>query len=157
MINNSQEDIFATQEPKKKVKYEYIVLCDKDESSKTPFSLFPITMFTKHEIQEKWLDSILDDSSRLKRLTTLERMPDKIFSLFGKIDEGLSKDQSETVIKSLNEHFLALRESGENITNSLISMTKKFPYRLTSNKVRKFNHFIQCLILMSVKKLTLIK
>ena len=46
-------------------------------------------MFSDQEIQERWLDSVLDDSSRLKRLNTLERMPDQIFSLFGKIDEGI--------------------------------------------------------------------
>ena len=84
---SSQEDLFATQEPKKtKVKYEYIVLCDKDDPN--PFSLYPTSMFSGQEINVKWLESILDDSSRLKNIQTLEMMSEKHLSLFGKIDEG---------------------------------------------------------------------
>lgn len=91
----SQEDIFATQtqcqpetQPvkKTKIKYDFVVLCDLDENVKNPFALYPRGMFSGTEIQDKWLDSILDHSSRLKSLQTLERLPG--FSLFGKIEEG---------------------------------------------------------------------
>ena len=86
---DSQEDIFATQQDKKKnVKYDFVVLCDKDEHAQEPFSLCPITMFSENEIQVRWLESVLDASSRIKTLQTLEMMPDKSFSLFGKIDAG---------------------------------------------------------------------
>ena len=89
---DSQEDIFATQQPiKKKITYDYVVLCDKHESCQEPFSLCPTSMFSESEIQRRWLDSVLDVSSRLKTLQTLERMPDKNLSLFGKIQKGIFK------------------------------------------------------------------
>ena len=37
----------------------------------------------------KWLETTLDDSSRLKSLTNLEGIQDKNLSLFGKIEEGM--------------------------------------------------------------------
>ena len=86
---SSQEDMFATQEPKKKTKYDFLVLCDKDENTTNPFSLYPTNMFSQKEINEKWLESILDDSSRLKSLHSLQGIPEKKLSLFGKIDEGI--------------------------------------------------------------------
>ena len=85
----SQEDPFATQQPKKKVKYNYVVLCDKDEMQLNPFSLFPTNMFSEKEISVRWLESILDDSSRLKSLQGLKGIGDKNLSLFGKVDEGI--------------------------------------------------------------------
>lgn len=88
---SSQEDIFATQEPPptpKKVEYEFVVLCDKDEGAPEPFSLYPRSMFLPNEIHGKWLDSILDDSSRLKSLHTLQRFPETNLSLFAKIENG---------------------------------------------------------------------
>ena len=83
--------MFATQDtPKKKIKYGYLVLCDKNEGALNPFALFPCSMFSHKEIYEKWLTSILDNSSRLKTLHTLDGLvPEKNFCLFGKIDEGL--------------------------------------------------------------------
>ena len=87
---DSQEDIFATQEPKKKkTKYNFVVLCDKDEHAQEPFSVCPTNMFSENEIQGRWLDSVLDASSRIKTLTTLEMMQDRNFSLFGKFEEGI--------------------------------------------------------------------
>ena len=86
---SSQEDIFATQETKKrKVQYEFVVLCDQDEDVPEPFSMYPTSMFSPREINRKWLDSILDDSSRLKRLSTLDQIQDKNLCLFGKIESG---------------------------------------------------------------------
>lgn len=84
----SQEDIFATQEPSNKGKYGFVVLCDKDESVMNPFAVYPRTMFSSVEINERWLDSILDHSSRLRTLPTLERFPNMSLCLFGKIDDG---------------------------------------------------------------------
>lgn len=93
---DSQEDIFATQDTiatqnatKSKVQYDFIVLCDKDEDVRNPFALYPRSMFSQREILDKWLHSILDHSSRLKSLDTLERLPDKSLSLFGKIEQGI--------------------------------------------------------------------
>ena len=50
------------------------------------FEQILIEMF--REIMDKWLDAILDDSSRLKSLNTLEGLPNKQFSLFGKFETG---------------------------------------------------------------------
>ena len=86
---STQEPQFATQETKKKVKYDFLVLLDKDENTTNPFSLFPTSMFTEKEIHLRWLESILDDSSRLKSLNSIEGIQDKNLSLFGKIDEGI--------------------------------------------------------------------
>ena len=88
---NSQEDLFATQEPKKKIKYDYVVLCDKDEHEPNPFSLYPTSMFKEGEIHVRWLESRLDESSRLRSLHTLKGIPEKNLSLFGKVEEGIKK------------------------------------------------------------------
>lgn len=87
---NSQEDLFEgvdTQKPTK-VKYDSVVLCDKDEAVKNPFQAYPRSMFSSTEIQDRWLECLLDDSSRLKSLPTFEGMPNKQFSLFLKIEKG---------------------------------------------------------------------
>ena len=47
-------------------------------------------MFSKKEIQDKWLDAILDNSSRMKALT-LDTLPDKFFTFFGKTETGIKK------------------------------------------------------------------
>ena len=94
---DSQEDIFATQDAKKstqdakksKVNYAFLILCDKTEDVMYPFAWYPRSMFSSNEILDRWLYSILDHSSRLKSLDTLERIPDKCLSLFGKIEEGI--------------------------------------------------------------------
>lgn len=90
---NSQEDLFATQEPfetqkSKKIIYDFLILCNKDEGVTHPFALYPRSMFTSGEIIDRWLDSILDHSSRLKTLHTLEGVYESSLALFGKIDEG---------------------------------------------------------------------
>ena len=86
--NNSQEDLFGPDPKKPKVKYNFLVLCDKDEGERFPFASYPRSMFSTREIMDKWIDSILDDSSRLKSLSSLEGMQDKQFALFGKFEEG---------------------------------------------------------------------
>ena len=86
----SQEDMFDdTDLTKKKVTYDVLVLCDKDENVKHPFGLYPRAMFSAIEISDRWLDSILDDSSRLKSLNTLQGLQDKQIALFGKVEEGI--------------------------------------------------------------------
>lgn len=87
-VLGTQDPVLGTQDRKKKIKYDFLVLCDKDDNSPTPFSLYPTSMFSKQEINIKWLESILDESSRLKTLTTLEGLHEKNLSLFGKIEEG---------------------------------------------------------------------
>lgn len=83
--------MFATQENSHKTKYGYVVLCDQDVHVGNPFAWYPRAIFSNAEIQEKWLNCILDHSSRLKPLGTLKQIPGKSFSLFGKIDEGRKK------------------------------------------------------------------
>ena len=105
---SSQEDLFATQEPRKKgVKYEFVVLCDKDDNVPNPFSLYPITMFSENEIQARWLESKLDDSSRIKSLQTLEGIPDKNLSLFGKIDQGTKIRDNTRFLLPTQKYFSA--------------------------------------------------
>lgn len=134
---SSQEDLFATQESKKnKVKYDFVVLCDRDDQN--PFSLYPTIMFSETEINVKWLESILDDSSRLKSLQTLQRMPGKNLSLFGKIVEGTPKKQRDAMVVTLNDEYRTMMNSCDSQITTLISMASKFPYRLISpKKVRK--------------------
>ena len=102
---NSQEDLFA--EPKKvKVKYEFVVLCDKDDAEKHPFASYPRNMFSTKEIMDKWLYAILDDSSRLRTIHTLQGIGDKQFSLFGKFEEGkLNIKILEKIYSLFNYHF----------------------------------------------------
>lgn len=89
----SQNDMFATQDIRKKVKYGFIVLCEHDFHIGSPFTSYPRSMFSNTEIPDKWLESILDQYSRLKILNSLERqIPGKNLSLFGKIEEGISEN-----------------------------------------------------------------
>ena len=133
---DSQEDIFATQEPKKtKVRYEFLVLCDKGPEVKNPFALFPRSVFSEKEISDRWLDSILDHSSRLKSLNTLERLGN--LSLFGKIDDGASMEEVDAKVKQLNIEFNQMRESGETQISTLLSLVAKNPYRLVSKSTKK--------------------
>lgn len=88
---DSQEDIFATQQQpkKKKTNYEFLVLCDKDEKATEPFSMYPASMFSDNEILGRWLDSILDSSSRLKTIQSLQKSHNKNLCLFGKVPSGI--------------------------------------------------------------------
>ena len=113
---DSQEDMFATQATqvtqstqvtratqdvkKGQLNYAFLVLCDKNEEVMNPFGLFPRSMFSSKEILDRWLNSILDHSSRLKSLHTL----DNNLSLFGKIEEG-----KYFFIINPDEHFFQSR------------------------------------------------
>lgn len=155
--------MFATQEQKRnKTRYGFVVLCDKDENSKFPFSYHARSNFSEKEILDRWINSILDDSSRLKTLHTLENVQDKQFSLFGKIPEGVNKtnlmyckfffikilllyfiigvstDDIEATLNSLNKYYHGMREGGETQTSSLIAVASKFPYRF--NCTQKVTH-----------------
>ena len=155
---DSQEDIFATQDEKKsKVNYAFLVLCDKNEDVMYPFAWYPRSMFSSSEIMDRWLHSILDHSSRLKSLNTLERVPDKSLSLFGKIEEGIyydliaaspprstfiyiagvSREQLDAKVNSLNVQYNSLRSGGETQTSSLLSLVQKNPYRMLSKAAKK--------------------
>lgn len=94
-------------------------------------------MFNNREINERWLDSILDHSSRLKSLNTLERLPNKNLSLFGKIAEGVLKEDVDAKVKQLNMEYNTMRESGESQVSSLLSLVAKNPYRLLSKSTQK--------------------
>ena len=154
---NSQIDLFEDFVPKKtKVKYDFLVLCDKDEAVKYPFASFPRSMFSAKEVQDRWLDSILDDSSRLKSLNTLEGLPNKQFALFGKIEQGISKDLRDSTINSLNIKYDGMRTNGESQTSTLLSLVKIFPYRLISVRSRSktqftvFPHFLISFLLFLI-------
>ena len=139
---DSQIDIFATQDTKKpKVNYAFIVLCDKNEDVLNPFALYPRSMFSENEILERWLDAILDHSSRLKSLHTLERLPHKTLSLFGKIEEGVPKEQRDAKVNSLNVQYNNLRTSGKTQISSLLSLVAKTPYRMLSKAAKKVIFF----------------
>lgn len=81
---SSQVDIFGNDDLPK---YDAIVLFEKSSKLEKPFGLYPTSMFAETEIQGKWLNCVLDDSSRMKTLP-LESIPDHQFCLFGKFDSG---------------------------------------------------------------------
>ena len=91
-------------------------------------------MFTSNEIQDRWLDSILDDSSRLKSLQSLDGLQDKEIALFGKVEEGVPKELLNSTVNSLNTQYESMRASGKTQTSAMISLVQKFPYRLLSSK-----------------------
>lgn len=88
MFGPTQEEIVNfTPKSRKKKCYAFLTLFDHSDNELRPFGWFPHSMFTKKEIKDSWLDSVLDDASRMKPLT-LERIKDQKFSLFGKMEEG---------------------------------------------------------------------
>ena len=115
---DSQEDIFATQQPKKKVKYDHVVLCDKDENAEEPFSMYPTSMFSETEILGRWLDSILDSSSRLKTLLNLQKVHNKNLCLFGKVPAG--------IIITTTMHYLYVNSNYVVIFNIQIMHCRRF-------------------------------
>ena len=91
----------ATQDPKPtkcKVNYGFVVLFDLQKGNEFPFSWYPRSMFSKTEIPDRWLDSVLDMTSRMTKIS-FERMPNNSLSLFGKIEAGL-------IFKKYNFFFL---------------------------------------------------
>lgn len=89
----SQDDMFASQQsvqdpPKNKIRYEFVVLCDRTRNVSRPFDLYPCSMFSNNEIKERWIQSLLDPSSRMKYLHLETLSNQRSFSLFGKIKEG---------------------------------------------------------------------
>ena len=79
-------------------------------------------MFTNLEIKDKWMSSILDNQSRMKRMLPLENLPGT-FSLFGKIEKGTTtkiiptflcryKNNSKIIINNINPTFLCRYKLG---------------------------------------------
>ena len=97
--------MFASQEPSQapraKVKYAFLVLCDQNEEVQYPFGLYPRSMFSTSEIPDRWLESILDDSSRLKTLRAL-KITGESLCLFGKIDDGIYMHKCLITLKKKN-------------------------------------------------------
>ena len=54
-----------------------------------PFQIHPRSLFSNNEIRDKWLKAILDQDSRKKKLPPLANFPNRTFSFFGKMDEGM--------------------------------------------------------------------
>lgn len=135
-----------------------------EEGVKNPFAAYPISMFSPTEINERWLDSILDHSSRVKTLSTLDGMPDQKLSLFGKIDEGIflyfilicsrlhktvfflykgvSKDDIDAKVNSLNMKYSSMRNSGVSQKACMLSLVARNPYRLITKPNNKVFPFI---------------
>lgn len=132
---SSQVDMFSSQEPpatpKSRVKYGYIVLCNRNESIKYPFNLYSRSRFSMTEIQDRWLESILDNSSRLKNLQTLN-VHGKSLCLFGKIGEEVPNEECQAMVNSLNAEYSQMRAAGSPVNAALYAMVKKYPYRLKS-------------------------
>lgn len=81
---NSQQDMFDSDEP---APTPYLVLFEWTVD-RNPFNAYPRDMFSKTEIMDRWLESILDNQSRKKQLPSFSRLPMKIFSFFGKMNCG---------------------------------------------------------------------
>lgn len=149
----SQDDIFATQtqtatqtQSQTAKKYDYLVLCNQDENVRHPFALYPRSMLLTREIPDKWVEAILDNSSRLKSLTTLEGLPGYNFSLFGKIEAGVSEDLRQAKVNDLNARYASMREDGRMSTSTtLYQLVLKYPYRLISSKSPKKVSFFDLL------------
>ena len=75
-----------------KKKYPFITLFDRSPNEQKPFGWYPRSMFSEKEIKDRWLSTILDHSSRTKELF-FEQIPDRSFSLFGKMDDGKKKEK----------------------------------------------------------------
>ena len=74
----TQVSVFATQEQKKKTKYDFLVLCDKDEDSTTPFSLYPTSRSQKPRFKRDGLNLSWMTHLDLRPLTLLEDSKKKI-------------------------------------------------------------------------------
>lgn len=69
--------------------YTNLLFFDWAVDNRRPFEIFPRTLFSDKEIKERWLNSILDENSRIMTLPPLKSLPGKTFSLFGKIEKGI--------------------------------------------------------------------
>lgn len=144
---SSQEDIFSTQLPatqlptpstlKRKPIIGFVILLDLSGNSPKPFGMYPRSMFSIHEIKERWLNSILDNSSRMTSLV-LDMLPDKSFSLFAKVKENTSKVDRDSCIKELNDAYETAMSNCGDEKRVLKALLSKYPYRIkisTQNKV----------------------
>lgn len=128
----------------------------------SPFAAYPRSMFSAKEIQDRWMDSILDNVSRLKNINSL-KIQEKNFCLFAKIDSGIyfilylyiflftdslilflgiciaifigtTPEQRETKVNALNMEYSSMRVTNDQ-TTTLYDMARNHPYRLFSLKV----------------------
>lgn len=110
-------------------------------------------MFSKKEIQEVWIDCVLDPSSRIKNLG-LESLPGHDFCLFGKVEAGAfikiyiliymamviisfietTQEQRNEAILKLNAEFEASMRINPNRNAILKLMVDTYPYRIISSK-----------------------
>lgn len=68
--------------------YNWCVLFNWDVSLKHPFQSYVLNMFLTTEIKPPWISGNLGEKSRVKKLTSLSKLPGKTMSLFGKIPKG---------------------------------------------------------------------
>lgn len=83
--------------------YMKVILFQWDINKKRPFDIFPLSMFTTNEIKDKWMESILDQNSRIRTLPMLRSLPGKTFSLFAKIERGKKLLKSTALLQQI--HF----------------------------------------------------
>lgn len=166
--------MFASQRSfKHKVKYGYVVLYEKHENVDRPFASYPRNRFSNTEIPEKWLESILDESSRMKGLK-LESLSDNNMCLFAKIDEGediylncmmlnyilinyyenhivgVTKEHRETKVETLNTQYRNMRESGISPISALNYLVEENPFRLLTTRSAKKVFSLYSLILILI-------
>lgn len=136
---NSQEDIFSTQFPatqspkpstsKIKPRIGFVVLYDLSGNSPKPFGIYPRSMFSTHEIKDKWLDSILNNDSRMTPLV-LNMLPDKSYSLFAKVKEDTIKADRDAFIEELNDSYETSMNNCGNEKRTFKALLAKYPYRM---------------------------
>ena len=66
--------------------YGFVILFNWNEDVRRPFMIFPRSLFSKDEIQDKTMENRLTDQHRMKKLRPLKPLPDQKMSLFAKVE-----------------------------------------------------------------------
>lgn len=135
---DDQSNISSTY-PKVKNKYDYtydqIILFDWKVDVVKPFKSHKLSLFNDKDIKKHWISKKLGVESRILKLTNLSPFPGGVFSLFGKLEQGMAERVRKNIVNDLNDQYFAqaAKEPDADVLSCLKKVAESTSYRYLSD------------------------
>lgn len=115
---------------KKEYKYQWVILFHWNVDEENPFFMLKLSNFKDTDIKPEWIKRNLSVDSRIKQLKNLSPFPGGTYSLFAKVEEGVSTKDRTEMVKKLNSKFQEISTMpGSDIGMCLRLVAEFSPYR----------------------------
>lgn len=113
-------------------RYLWVIVFIWKVNEEFPFCIVPLHMFDATSFPMQFISGPLNDSNRLKEVA-LRNLSENKYSVFCKIEEGVSTARRESVLQTLNEQFnIIVQNADKTMAEIYHHLIKHYSYRLLS-------------------------